>query len=225
MESLREINLLSICVRIVLSIVIGGILGMERERKNIPAGFRTYMLVCLGSAMAMMTNQYVFQMHGTSDPTRMGAQVISGIGFLGAGTIMITGRRQIKGVTTAAGLWASACCGLAIGVGFYEGAIIGGITVLVVMTVFGILDDTIRKHASVIEVYMEFGGKRPFSGFLIYARENLFEVTDIQVNKNKYLKDVELCVILTLKSQVKRTHDQMMELISQAEGILYLEEM
>lgn len=126
---LREINLASVCLRIVLSLIIGGILGLERGRKNRPAGFRTYILVCLGSTLVMMTNQYVYQVFGTSDPTRMGAQVVSGIGFLGAGTIIVTGRQQIKGITTAAGMWTSACCGLAIGIGFYEGAIAGGIIV------------------------------------------------------------------------------------------------
>ena len=102
---LREINLASVCLRIVLSLIIGGILGLERGRKNRPAGFRTYILVCLGSTLVMMTNQYVYQVFGTSDPTRMGAQVVSGISFLGAGTIIVTGRQQIKGITTAAGMW------------------------------------------------------------------------------------------------------------------------
>lgn len=81
----------------------------------------------------MMTNQYIYQCFGVSDPARMGAQVISGIGFLGAGTIMVTGRHQIKGITTAAGLWTSACCGLAIGIGFYEAAVVGGIVIFLIM--------------------------------------------------------------------------------------------
>ena len=133
LDYLRELNIASICLRILLSLIIGGILGLERGKNNRPAGFRTYILVCLGSSIVMMTNQYVYQIFGASDPTRMGAQVISGIGFLGAGTIMVTGRQQIKGITTAAGMWTSACCGLAIGTGFYEGAIVGGIIVFLIM--------------------------------------------------------------------------------------------
>ena len=124
MEMLREINIVSIIVRLMLATLVGGVLGLERERKNRPAGFRTYMLVCLGAALVMMTNQYVFQVYEMSDPVRLGAQVISGIGFLGAGTIIVTGQNKIKGITTAAGLWAAACCGLAIGIGFYELAIV-----------------------------------------------------------------------------------------------------
>ena len=134
LDYLREINVASICLRIILSIIIGGVLGLERGRKNRPAGFRTYVLVCLGSAMVMMTNQYVFQEYGVSDPTRMGAQVISGIGFLGAGTIVKDGF-NVRGLTTAASLWAVACIGLAAGAGLYSGAILATIFIYVTLEV------------------------------------------------------------------------------------------
>ena len=108
MEYLRDLNIASISLRIILSILLGGILGLERGIKNRPAGLRTYILVCLGSALVMMTNQYVCITYQTGDPVRLGAQVISGIGFLGAGTIVLTGRNKITGITTAAGLWTAA---------------------------------------------------------------------------------------------------------------------
>lgn len=225
MEILREVNLLSIFVRVVLALLIGGLIGIERGRKNRPAGFRTYMLVCLGSTLVMMTNQYVFQAFNTSDPVRMGAQVVSGIGFLGAGTIMVTGRHQVKGITTAAGLWAAACCGLAIGIGFYEGALIGGATTLFVMAALGNLDETIRKHGRMIELYVEFSSKKPFSSFLQFMRENDFEMTDIQINKNKYVKDVDICAIISVRSCIKRSHEEMMEFVANAAGISYVEEL
>lgn len=225
MEMLRELNLLSICVRVLLTLLIGGLLGMERGRKNRPAGFRTHMLVCLGAALVMMTNQYVYQTFHTSDPVRMGAQVVSGIGFLGAGTIIVTGKQQIKGITTAAGLWAAACCGLAIGIGFYEGAIIGGILILVVVAPMNNLDDKIRSHSNVMELYIEFAGKKPFSTFLMYARENHLEIMDLQINKNKLAKDMGMSVILTVKSQVKREHSEILEMIEGVEGVQYIEEM
>lgn len=224
-EYLRELNIVSICLRIILSLIIGGILGMERGRKNRPAGFRTYILVCLGSALVMMTNQYVYQNFGTSDPTRMGAQVISGIGFLGAGTIIITGRQKIKGITTAAGLWTSACCGLAIGVGFYEGAIAGGVVIFIIMEFLEKMDSIIRKHSPVMDVYMEFDTKKIFSTFLIEARENKFDITNIQMNKNKHVKEGELSVVLTVESQIKRTHGEMLGIISGMEGVSFIEEL
>ena len=119
MFELRELTLLSVFVRILTAIVLGGAIGLERGMKNRPAGLRTYMLVCIGACMVMITNQYAVQVFGVGDPVRMAAQVVSGIGFLGAGTIIVTSRNQIKGLTTAAGLWASACVGLAVGIGFY----------------------------------------------------------------------------------------------------------
>ena len=152
MEYLRDLNVVSISLRILLSILIGGILGVERGRKNRPAGLRTYILVCLGSALVMMTNQYVYVTFETGDPVRLGAQVISGIGFLGAGTIVLTGRNKIMGITTAAGLWTAACSGLAIGIGFYEGAVLGGLAIA--FTVSGLLkfDIWIRKKSRYLDL-------------------------------------------------------------------------
>ena len=224
-EYLREINLVSICLRIVLSLIIGGILGLERGRKNRPAGFRTYILVCLGSTLVMMTNQYVYQVFGTSDPTRMGAQVISGIGFLGAGTIMVTGRQQIKGITTAAGMWSAACCGLAIGIGFYEGAIVGGIVVFLIMEFLEKMDGVIRSHSNIMDVYLEFDGKKMFSAFLMSARESGFDVTNIQISKNKHIKSGELSVVLTLESQIKRTQEEMLSVVGSIEGVSFIEKL
>ena len=224
-EYLRELNLLSICLRIILSLIIGGILGLERGRKNRPAGFRTYILVCLGSTIVMMTNQYVYQVFGASDPTRMGAQVISGIGFLGAGTIMVTGRQQIKGITTAAGMWSAACCGLAIGIGFYEGAITGGIIVFLIMEFLEKMDGVIRRHSNIMDVYLEFDGKKMFSTFLSSARENGFDVSNIQISKNKHVKTGELSVVLTLESQMKRTQEEMLSVIGSIEGVSFIEKL
>ena len=122
----REVTLFSIFLRITAAVILGGSIGIERGLKNRPAVLRTYMLVCVGSCLVMLTNQYIYQIYGTGDPVRMGAQVVSGIGFLGAGTIVVTKHSQIKGLTTAAGLWASAAVGLALGIGFYEAAIYSG---------------------------------------------------------------------------------------------------
>ena len=105
---IREVTYLAVALRIFAAVIIGGILGLERGMKNRPAGLRTYMLVCVGACVVMLTNQYIYQVFGSGDPVRMGAQVVSGIGFLGAGTIIVTRRNQIKGLTTAAGLWSAA---------------------------------------------------------------------------------------------------------------------
>ena len=118
-----DLSIFSITFRLLTATLAGGIIGLERGANRHPAGFRTHILVCLGATLAMLTNQYIIEILGIpSDPARLGAQVITGVGFLGVGTIFVTGRSKIKGLTTAAGLWASASLGLAIGIGFYSGA-------------------------------------------------------------------------------------------------------
>ncbi|HHU63069.1 MAG TPA: MgtC/SapB family protein [Clostridiales bacterium] len=130
-------SFLDILIRIVLAGVLGGIIGIERESINRPAGFRTHILVCVGSALVMITSQYIFSLYSSKvnlDPARLGAQVISGIGFLGAGTI-IKERASVKGLTTAASLWAVSCVGLAVGVGFYIGAVVASGIIYLVLVV------------------------------------------------------------------------------------------
>ncbi|AEY64605.1 MgtC/SapB family protein [Clostridium sp. BNL1100] len=117
---------LSMVIRLALACLLGGIIGFEREHVHRPAGFRTHILVCVGSALVMITSEYIyyhFSSHVNTDPARLGAQVISGIGFLGAGTIIKEGI-SVKGLTTAASLWAVSCVGIAVGIGFYGGAFI-----------------------------------------------------------------------------------------------------
>lgn len=176
-DVLIELNEISITLRVFLSILVGGILGIERGSKNRPAGFRTYILVCLGASLVMMTNQFVFKVYGASDPTRLGAQVISGIGFLGAGTIILNGRNQVKGVTTAACLWTAACCGLAIGVGFYFGAIIGAVSTLFVLTTLHKIDLWMRINQSILMCSSNIIPRRHLSASL----SNLQEVTDLRL--------------------------------------------
>lgn len=120
MLDLYEFNDTTAFIRLMMALVASGILGMERTRKLRPAGMRTYMLVCIGACSTMLAGLSLFQTYGPGfDPARLSAQVISGIGFIGAGTIMITPRQKVKGLTTAAGLWAVACLGINIGVGNY----------------------------------------------------------------------------------------------------------
>ena len=204
---------------------------MERGRKNRPAGFRTYILVCLGASLVMMTNQYVYVTYNTSDPVRMGAQVISGIWFLGAGTIVMTGRNKITGITTAAGLWTAACSGLAIGIGFYEGAFFGSLTIIFTISGLQGFDNWLRKRSKNLELYIEYnGGKGAFGEFLQYAKENHFTVTNIQVSEKEfYCKEKEkyrcTSYILTVSSDVKRTHSEMTSVLACAKGVQYIEEL
>jgi putative Mg2+ transporter-C (MgtC) family protein len=127
---LMDLNFLTLLIRTLLALLCAGLIGYDRDAHGSAAGLRTHILVCIGAMLAMCTGIFT-AMHYSGDASRIGAQVVSGIGFLGAGTIIVN-RGHISGLTTAAGLWASACIGLAIGAGFYEAAILGTATVFFV---------------------------------------------------------------------------------------------
>lgn len=145
---LAEPNLLSIIVRAIFAILCAGLIGYDRNTRGADAGIRTHILVCIGAMIAMSTGQFAVLYFNSGDITRIGAQVVSGIGFLGAGSIIVTRSNHISGLTTAAGLWASACIGLAIGVGFYEGAIVGTIAVYFTERWLRGLSKSLRKPTS-----------------------------------------------------------------------------
>ncbi len=224
LNNLRALNFESMIIRLIMAMLIGGILGIERGRKNRPAGLRTYMLVSVGSALVMMTNQYVFEYFKVSDPVRLGAQVISGIGFLGAGTIIMTGRAQVKGITTAAGLWTAACSGLAIGIGFYEGALLGGIAIYAIMVFMQRFDEYSRKKSQSLEFYVELELGSTLGPFLDYMRGLDFTILDMQINKVKTSSDISMTVLVWTRSLVKRTHEEMIEILSKGPGCQWLEE-
>ena len=142
-KSIYDLSIVTMTIRIILSMMCGGMIGLERGKSNQPAGMRTYMLVSLGACIVMVTGEFVFYKYATGDPARLGAQVISGIGFLGAGSIMVSGKMRIRGLTTAAGLWTSACIGLVIGIGFYECGIIATLAVYMIIGVLKKLEDKI----------------------------------------------------------------------------------
>lgn len=212
-------------MRIVTAIVIGGMLGLERGMKNRPAGLRTYMLVCVGSCLIMMTNQYIYQYTGAGDPMRLGAQVVSGIGFLGAGTIVVTRHNQIKGLTTAAGLWASAGVGLALGIGFYEGAITAGVSIFLILTILQSLENRVHKKIKVLELYIELRNSVPVSDFLTHIREMELKIESVQFESDGGFEADTRALVLTVKSKRATDHKQLHNKISQLEGVVHLEEL
>ena len=221
---LRELTYLGITLRIVSAIVVGGLLGLERGMKKRPAGMRTYMLVCVGACLIMLTNQYVYQYFGTGDPVRMGAQVVNGIGFLGAGTIIVTRRNQIKGLTTAAGLWTSAGVGLALGIGFYEAAFIGGLAVFFVMTMLQRMDNSMHRKSRQMEIYFELNTDVSLGDFLRSVREQDVEIYNVQ-REQESESDNNRAYIATLKAKKRGRHDDIMELVRETAGVVYMEEL
>ena len=220
---IREVTYLAVALRILTAIILGGLLGLERGLKNRAAGLRTYMLVCVGACLIMVTNQYIYQVYKAGDPVRMGAQVVSGIGFLGAGTIIITRKNQIKGLTTAAGLWASAGVGLALGIGFYEAALCGALAVFFVLTLLQRLDSRVHRKARDIEVYIELTQNLTLGDFLRQVREMGIEVRHIQKETGLDSDTQFRAYIASLRTPNRRLHAEVLDSIQQIEGIAYLE--
>lgn len=222
---IREVTYIAIVLRIFAAVIVGGIIGLERELKNRAAGLRTYMLVCVGACLIMLTNQYIFQVFGIGDPVRMGAQVVSGIGFLGAGTIIVTRRSQIKGLTTAAGLWTAAGVGLALGIGLYEIALVAAVAVVLIMTLMQRLDDWMRKKTRRLDVYIEIAEDVSLGEFLREIRGAGFEASDIQKESVAVGKSEIRGYTLTMKVNKRRKHTLFLEDIENLPHVVYVEEL
>ena len=221
---LRELTYLAVGLRLLTALIMGGVLGLERGMKNRPAGLRTYMLVCVGSCLIMMTNQYIYQATGTGDPTRMSAQVISGIGFLGAGTIVVTQHNQIKGLTTAAGLWACAAAGLALGIGFYEAAVAGGMAIFVVLTLLQRMDDRMHRKGRLLDIYFELAKGYPLGEFMRAVRDMDLDISSIRMEADAILSDGSSAFIATVKAKRRLEHAGLLTQLRTLQGVVYLEE-
>ena len=179
------LSFFDIVLRLLTAMFISLVVGLERERTHRPAGLRTHMLVSLGSCIAMITgvmiwNQYAYVMGGSFDVNRLGAQVVSGVGFLGAGTIIREGN-TIKGLTTAASLWACACMGLTAGAGYYDIALLCVACVFLTLTVFDRIQNLMpgfEKYDSHVEV-------------LCYASELETAMRALRTTGNRYHANIQ----------------------------------
>lgn len=159
LKLLNQFNVISVIVRILLAMLLGGLIGIEREKSKRPAGFRTHILVCVGACMTALIGLFVwYEMGDVTDPVRISAQVISGIGFLGVGTIMVKEHDHITGLTTAAGLWTTAAIGIACGYGFYSAAFVCTLVVAVTSAILFKLEKGTRKRNCVRSIYLEIAG-------------------------------------------------------------------
>lgn len=171
---LYQFNEISVIVRILLAMLLGGMIGMEREKSRRPAGFRTHILVCVGASMTALIGLFVwYQLGDVTDPVRISAQVISGIGFLGVGTILVKEHDHITGLTTAAGLWTTAAIGIACGYGFYSAAVVGTLVVTVTSAILFKLEKGTRKRNSIISFYLEMDGTEHVNEYTDWFFEKL----------------------------------------------------
>ena len=222
-------------VRLLLATICGGIIGIERGRKHRPAGFRTHMIVCIGAALTMVLSIYiadlmvnVWKLEESQikiDLSRLGAQVINGIGFLGAGTIIVTGRQQIKGLTTAAGLWASACMGLAIGAGFYVGALVACLLIIMTVVLLTKLEAFILSRSRNVNMYIEFENLDDVALIVSTFKENDVKVFDVEISKQKSAQNSYPNAIFSLLLPKKKSHDNVLAIIAQLDTVRSIEEL
>jgi putative Mg2+ transporter-C (MgtC) family protein len=188
-----------VAIRLVLAVVVGGLIGYEREYKNRPAGFRTHILVCLGAAITSMIQLYSIQdttniilMHPElqnalkADIGRLGAQVITGVGFLGAGTI-IHEKGSVKGLTTAASIWTVACIGLGVGLGYYTLTILSTICVFIVLVYLKTFERRLFKNTNVLRVEIQYLNKKN----MVEKLEQYFDGMNIKVKNIEFLIEEE----------------------------------
>lgn len=233
----RQMTMPAVTARLILAMFTGGIIGLERARKGRAAGMRTYMFVSLGAALAMLLNQYDYAMlvgpwqetaklvGRVTDVSRFGAHVISGIGFLGVGTIIVTDRRQVKGLTTAAGLWASACTGLAIGAGFVECTLVAIPMMFLSISLFPAIEEKIFERSRNMDFYVEFTDLSDISTILRCLRTFDVRVDDAEIEKkdrkNGIGPNASFCIYLKNK---RTTHAEVLSAVAELENIKRIEE-
>ena len=225
---LSELNTVTILVRLLLATLCAGIIGIERQRKSRPAGLRTHIVVCLGAALVMMINQFLLDQGLTTDAARLGAQVISGIGFLGAGTIILTGRSgkpQVKGLTTAASLWTSACMGLAIGCGFYQGAVLTCAFALFAVSVLNRIDKYLYLKVRTLVLQVELSEPSALEAVCRALDGTSAEVHDIHVQKHHTAGEVVTVATVDLRLPNVHSKNETLVAVASVEGVTSLEEL
>ena len=235
-NGLREFTMTSVALRLVMAMLLAGLIGMERGRKRRPAGLRTYMLVCLGAALTMLLGQYYeymmryewltvgTELNAYTDVSRFGAQVINGIGFLGAGTILVTGRQQVKGLTTAAGLWASGCMGLGIGAGFYECVILAALLMFLVMYFLPYVEVFLMEHARNFNIYVEFESLDDVGRIIGYIKAQGAQINEVDIDHGGEEPFRRPSAIFSVRMHQRQRHTQILAAISELERVYLIDE-
>lgn len=232
---LRELNVWSMMLRIVFAMLLGGIVGIEREKKRRAAGFRTYMLVAVGAALTVMLGEYLAIMLNTAwckpgeepaktDVVRFAAQVVNGVGFLGAGTILVTGRQEVKGLTTAAGLWASACMGIAIGAGFYECMLIGSLLIVVCMRILPRIEDIVISKSRNMNISLEMDTLENLGNIIGKIKAEGLKLYDVEIEKNVQKHITMFSVFVSVGLPKKVQHTEVLAMLSLLDGVVAIEE-
>lgn len=232
----RELNIWSMMLRIVLAMLVGGVIGLERERKGRAAGFRTYMLVALGAAVTVILSQYLDTMLDTfmadayeivkrrTDVVRLGTRVISGVGFLAAGTIIVTGKQEVKGLTTAAGLWASACMGLAVGAGFIECVLVSFLLIVLSIRVLPTIETLILNRSRNMMLYVETENILQLSAIVNYIKREEIRIYSLEINRDRPENLESVSAVLDIRLPIHLYHAELVAALSTLNGVVSIDE-
>ncbi len=224
-EFLESTNDIAVTIRLFLAAIFGSLIGWERVVKRHSAGIKTFALVSLGSAVATSLNIYLAELPGlNADVSRIPAGVVSGIGFLGAGTILVTGRQQIKGLTTAASLWVASCMGMAIGGGYL---IIGTICFILVMLANLVLvqfSKAVEESSKYISIYIEVNKSGGAKKLTKWISEQGYKVSSMTKSKEKTLQSADVAILVDIDFDKRRLHHEVLDELNSLEFVSYVEE-
>lgn len=212
LDKFRDINMLNVLLRFGLAFLLGGGIGLERSFKNRSAGFRTHILVTSAACVASMTGIYIFlNLKIPTDVSRIGAQIVSGLGFIGAGTIIVTKKPKVKGLTTAAGLWASGIVGVAIGAGFYEGAVVATFVVLLAQILFSYAEQYIRTTPE-FEITVRYQDRGALDEAMRYCKDHRLAILNLRVTGETNDYKAELTLLPKLRIDEARLFDHIRQI-------------
>ena len=210
-------TLRNIVIRLVTAMALGGLIGIDRGAKRRGGGARTDSAVCIGAALVMMTGQYIeIRWPGLADISRMASQVVSGVGFLGAGSILVSGH-QVKGLTSAAGIWLSACIGLAVGIGFVDGAVLATLVLLAGLHLLPLLEEKIYQYSRYVIPYVEADEGGASAEFLHHLKMDGCKVDRFDVDKSGGMQSFTILTTIRLPKDLNR--DEYIEELSRMRGI------
>lgn len=223
-EVMNGLTLGSVVMRLLFATFTGTLIGSERSSKGRVAGVKTHSLVCVGAALVMLTSLYMrIDLGSQGDLARLGAQVISGIGFLGVGAIIVTGRNHVKGLTTAAGLWVCACEGLAIGIGFWKGALVTLILIMFILRVLSKLDLHMHHYAKSFELYVEFNAATDIRRFMEDVSRQNVSLRSVEVTKSR-IDGSRQAANIGFEMRRGKDRPDLLDWIRGRDYVLYLEE-
>jgi putative Mg2+ transporter-C (MgtC) family protein len=216
---------IAVAIRLVMATIFGGLVGWERIVTHHNAGIKTFALVSLGSAVATVLNIYLANLPEMgADVSRIPAGVVSGIGFLGAGTILVTGKKQIKGLSTAATLWVTACMGMAIGAGFLNAGILTFLLIVFANVVLLQISDRVENNSKYMSIYIEVPKNRGVNKLTNAINEQGFSIMSMEKSKEKPLQSSDAGLIIDIALDKKRSHKELISMFNNLDYVNYVEE-